>query len=120
MRALVATEHGAYAVDVEAEEVLGLEEADVPQRTADSSGSTAVVILDRRPPLRLSHDGGATWTDAGGGLPPGHGVAVHPERPELVLYAGRNRLYLSEDGGVFWHALAFELPEIRAVAWSEG
>jgi hypothetical protein len=119
MRALVATEHGAYAVDVEAEEVLGLEEADVPERTADSAGSTAVVIFERRPPLRVSHDGGTTWSDAGGGLPPGRGVAVHPEDPMLVLYAGRNRLYLSTDGGLFWRALAFELPEIRAVAWTE-
>ena len=118
MRALVATEHGTYAVDVDDEEVLGLEDVDVPQRTADSAGQTAIVILDRRPPLRVSHDGGATWTDAGGGLPPGHGVAVHPESPELVLYAARNRLYLSTDGGVFWRVLAFELPEIRAVAWN--
>ncbi len=117
MKALVATEHGAYAVDVDEEEVLGLERADVPERTADSSGSTAVVILERRPPLRISNDGGATGWDAGGGLPPGRGVAVNPENPELVLYAARNRLYLSTDGGVFWRALAFELPEIRAVAW---
>ena len=119
MRALVATAHGTYAVDVEAEEVLGLEEAELPERTADSAGPTAVVILDRRPPLRVSHDGGATWADAGGGLPPGRGVAVNPDDPELVLYAARNRLYLSGDGGVFWRALAFELPEIRGVAWAD-
>lgn len=120
MKALVATEHGVYAVDVDAEEVLGLVDAEVPERTADRAGGTAVVVLDRRPPLRVSHDGGATWSDAGGGLPPGHGVAVHPDTPEVVLYAARNRLYLSTDGGVFWRALAFELPEIRAVAWAPG
>ena len=89
MRALVATEHGAYAVDVEAEEVLGLEEAEIPERTADSAGTTAIVILDRRPPLRVSHDGGVSWTDAGGGLPPGRSVAVNPDDPQLVLYAAR-------------------------------
>lgn len=120
MKALVATEHGTYAVDVEEEEVLGLEEGEVRERSADSAGSVAVVILERRPPLRISNDGGATWWDAGGGLPPGRAVAVNPESPELVLYATRNRLYLSRDGGLFWHALAFELPEIRAVSWAEG
>jgi hypothetical protein len=106
-------------VDLETEEVLGLEEADVPPKSADSAGSTAVVIVDRRPPLRLSHDGGSSWEDAGGGLPEGRGVAVHPDEPELVLYAARNRLFLSRDGGRFWHALAPELPEIAAVAWTD-
>jgi hypothetical protein len=33
-----------------------------------------------------------------------------------VVYAARNRLYLSEDGGRFWRALAPELPEIEAVS----
>jgi hypothetical protein len=40
--------------------------------------------------------------------------------PDTLLYAGRNRLYLSRDGGRFWHALAVELPEIEAVALSAG
>ena len=31
------------------------------------------------------------------------------------IYAGRNRLYLTHDGGVFWTALAVELPEITGV-----
>ena len=34
-----------------------------------------------------------------------------------VLYAGRNRLHVSRDGGIFWRALGVELPEIRDVAW---
>lgn len=118
MRALVATAHGVYAVDVDAEEVLALEEAEVAEKSADAAGGTMVVILERRPPLRVSHDGGATWDDAGGGLPPGRAVAVNAEDPALVLYAARNRLYLSTDGGVLWRALAFELPEISAVAWA--
>jgi hypothetical protein len=33
-----------------------------------------------------------------------------------VVYAARNRIYLSTDGGRFWRALAPELPEIHAVA----
>jgi hypothetical protein len=36
-----------------------------------------------------------------------------------VLFAGEARLYVSTDGGRFWRALALELPEIEAVAWSD-
>jgi hypothetical protein len=36
-----------------------------------------------------------------------------------VLFAARNRLYLSRDGGRFWTSLAPELPAIRAVAVTE-
>jgi hypothetical protein len=34
-----------------------------------------------------------------------------------VLYAARNRLYLSRDGGRFWRGLAPELPAIEAVSF---
>jgi hypothetical protein len=34
-----------------------------------------------------------------------------------MLYAARNRLYVSLDGGVFWRSLPFELPDITRVAW---
>ena len=33
----------------------------------------------------------------------------------MIVYAARNRLYLTRDGGVFWTALTVELPEIIAV-----
>jgi hypothetical protein len=46
-------------------------------------------------------------------------VAIHRDDPDLVLYAARNRLYVSHDGGRFWAALTAELPEISAVAWSD-
>ena len=36
--------------------------------------------------------------------------------PDVVVYATRNRLYLSRDGGRFWHGLALELPEIEALS----
>jgi hypothetical protein len=39
------------------------------------------------------------------------------EDPDLILFAARNRLYLSCDGGRFWQALAPELPEISAVSF---
>ena len=84
---------------------------------AAASGATVVAVLDRRPPLAISNDAGSTWREAGGGLPPGFAVAIADEDPDLVLYAARNRLHLSRDGGRFWTALALELPEIEAVAW---
>jgi hypothetical protein len=130
MRARAQTAHGVVEIDVDEEEVVGLDaEATLPTVeppsvslplvvAADASGSFVVAVLDRRPPLAVSHDAGTTWHEAGGGLPPGRAVAVHPDDPDLVLYAARNRLYLSRDGGRFWAALAPELPEVSGVAWT--
>ena len=83
----------------------------------DAAGSTIVLVVDRRPPLLVSHDAGVTWTERGAGLPRGRAVAL-AENPDDVLYAARNRLYVSRNGGVFWRSLAVELPEIRDVASS--
>ena len=41
------------------------------------------------------------------------------ENPDVLVYAARNRLYVSRNGGVFWTALDAELPEIDAVALRE-
>jgi hypothetical protein len=82
----------------------------------DAMGSTIVLLLDRRPPLMVSHDSGHTWTERGSGLKPGRAVVLGSS-PDHVLYAARNRLYVSGDGGRFWRALAIELPEIREVGW---
>ena len=79
-------------------------------------GSTVVAVLTRRPPLVVSHDAGTTWREAGGGLPPGKAVAIDADNPDRIVYAARNRLYVSEDGGRFWRALVPELPEIDAVS----
>jgi hypothetical protein len=128
VRAAVQTEHGVYTVDVEEEVVLALDERATvespPVETglplvvaAAAAGSTTIAVLDRRPPLAVSHDAGRTWTEAGAGLPPGRAVAIADDDPDLVLYAARNRLHVSLDGGRFWRALAVELPEIEAVAW---
>jgi photosystem II stability/assembly factor-like uncharacterized protein len=128
MIALVRTVEGVVEVDIESESLLGEADAAVdhertelqlPRLVASSAaGSTVVALVDRRPPLLVSGDGGATWREAGGGLPAGFDVAVDPADPDRVLYAGRNRLYLSTDGGRFWRALEPELPDVEAIAWA--
>ena len=82
----------------------------------DAAGSTVVLAVDRRPPLLVSYDLGETWSERGGGLPKCRAVALG-ENPDRVLYAARNRLYVSTDGGRFWRSVGIELPEIRDVAW---
>ena len=128
MKVLARTPHGVYAIDVETEEVLGLVDEELTERTfraefprvisGDNAGPTVIAVVDARPPLLVSYDRGRTWSRGGGGLPPGRDVAIARDHPDFVVYAARNRLYLSEDGGRFWRALAPELPEIEAVAWA--
>jgi hypothetical protein len=124
-RALVATADGTFAVDLETDEVEpwdgDIETENVATTlprvvAAAQAGSTLVAVVDARPPLLVSHDAGQTWRESGRGLPPGFAIAVHPDEPDLVLYAGRNRLYLSRDGGRFWEPLPVELRDIEAVA----
>jgi hypothetical protein len=125
--AAVATAEGVVLVDVEEELVLGpgdrLPDVDTPKVelprvvAAARNGATIVAVLERRPPLAISHDGGVTWREAGGGLPAGFAVAIADADPDRMLYAARNRLYVSRNGGVFWSALALELPDITGVAW---
>jgi hypothetical protein len=133
MIALAGCVDGVYLVDVDGEQIVGREPGGAVERErplelappwaakrvldVDAVGSTVVLLLDRRPPLLISHDGGETWTERGGGLPAGRAVALG-ENPDEVLYGARNRLYVSANGGVFWRALAVELPEIHDVAWS--
>ena len=130
-RALVETSLGTALIDVDDEEVLELVDAEpLPPVTvagltlpllvaADSRGSRIVAVVSRRPPLVVSDDGGLTWREVGGGLPPGRALAISPEHPDQILFATAERVYLSEDGGLFWRSLALELIDIRAVAWSE-
>ena len=128
MLAHVRTVEGVLELDVEDEVVLGECGASVDHErlalelprlvAASAAGATIVAVVDRRPPLVVSYDAGATWSEAGGGLPAGFDVAVHPDDPDRVLYAARNRLYLSADGGRFWRSLEPELPDVEAVAWA--
>ena len=124
MIAVVATVAGTFAVDLETEEVGPWEEpfeappaADVrlPRLVAAAaSGATVVAVVGVKPPLVVSHDAGTTWRESGRGLPEGRAVAIADD-PDTVVFASRNRLYVTRDGGVFWSALAVELPEITSV-----
>ena len=127
MRAAAATVDGVFVVDLATEELLDVDaeppaaepiRVELPRVVAAAAcGSTVVAVVDRRPPLAVSHDAGRTWREAGGGLPLGVAVAIAEDDPDLILYGARNRLYLSQDGGRFWRALAPELPAIEEVGF---
>ena len=70
--------------------------------TASISGSSGARPRQKRPPFvdRYSRF---------------RAVAIADDDPDYVVYAARNRLYLSTNGGLFWRGLAPELPEIEAV-----
>jgi hypothetical protein len=126
MIAVVDTADGAFAVDLDTDEVEPwpgeLEQVPEPVLNlprvvaAAAAGATVIAVVDAKPPLLVSHDAGVTWRQSGRGLPPGRAVAVFEEQPDVAVYAGRNRLYVTRDGGVFWTALAVELPAIVAVS----
>jgi hypothetical protein len=126
MNVLVATVAGSFAVDLATDEVEPWD-GDVsppPAPTinlprvvaAATAGSTVAVVVDAKPPILISHDTGSTWRESGRGLPPGRAIAISADDPDLLVYAGRNLLYVSRNGGVFWSALALELPEIERIA----
>jgi hypothetical protein len=129
MIAVAVTAHGAFAVDLESGEVEPWDHAvaappepilNLPRVVAAAAaGSTIAAVVDAKPPLLVSHDAGVTWRDSGRGLPAGRAVAIAPGDPDLIVYAARNRLYVSRNGGRFWSALDAELPEIDAVELRE-
>jgi hypothetical protein len=129
MNLVVETSEGVHTIDAETEEVVdfvpGAELSEMPQPrvelpllvAAAAEGSTVVAVLDRRPPLAVSHDAGSSWREAGGGLPPGRAIAIAENDPDRMLYAAEHRVYVSQDGGRFWRALEPELPAIKRVSW---
>ena len=128
MIAHVKTTDGVAVVDLDDESLVALDPGltfEAPAQpvvslplvvAAAGTGSTVVAVVAAKPPLVVSYDAGLTWSESGRGLPRGRAVAVSGEDPDVVLYATRNRLYLSRDGGRFWRSLAVELPEIEAVS----
>jgi hypothetical protein len=126
--ALVGTVDGTFAVDLETQEVEPEEPfTPAPQPplnlprvvAAAAAGSTVVAVVDAKPPLLVSHDAGTTWRDSGRGLSEGRAVAINDLDPDIVVFATRNRLHLSRDGGIFWTSLAVELPEIQSIMLRE-
>ena len=127
MKACVRTARGTFEVDLGEEEIVGeADDFDTASVTVElprvvaaaASGATIVAVVERRPPLAISNDAGSTWREAGGGLPAGFAIAISYENPDVMLFAARNRLYLSENGGTFWRALVPELPDIEAVRFA--
>jgi hypothetical protein len=130
-RALVETSFGIASIDLESDELVSLEPGEPLPRptvegvrlpllvTADALGSRIVAIVDRKPPLLVSDDGGASWRESGGGLPAGRALAIADDHPDLILYASATRVFVSEDGGRFWRSLEPELEGIEAVAWED-
>ena len=129
MNVAVETDEGVYTLDDETDAVVdfvaGAELSETPQPqvelplliAAAREGSTVVAVLDRRPPLAISHDAGSSWHEAGGGLPPGRAVAIAENDPDRIAYATENRVYVSRDGGRFWRSLEPELSEINRIGW---
>jgi hypothetical protein len=124
MLARVSTVEGVLEVDLETEEIAPGAGIVDPQRVdtglprvvcAAAAGSTVIAVVDARPPMLVSYDAGQTWNESGRGLPPGFAIALAPDNPDTVVYAARNRLYVSRDGARFWEPLAVELPDIEAV-----
>ena len=126
--ALVATALGCVHVDLETGEAELVDDEQPRAGTAgvslpllvaaDQCGQRVVAVVDRRPPLVLSEDGGRTWDEVGGGLPAGTAVAIDPGDSDVLLFASDSRLFVSENGGRFWRALDIELIGITAVAFS--
>jgi hypothetical protein len=127
MIAIVDTEAGTFAVDLEDEEVGPWDGElspspepilNLPRVVAAAAfGPTVIAVVDAKPPLLVSHDAGVTWRESGRGLPAGRSVAIAPDDPDAIAYASRNRIHVSTDGGRFWRTLGPELPEIEAIAF---
>ena len=126
MIAAVRTVEGVVLIDVDDELVVEGQElptvdapvVELPRVVATArSGATIAAVVDRRPPVAISRDNGSTWSEAGGGLPTGFAIAIAEDDPDRMLFAGRNRIYVSVNGGIFWRALTVELPDVLAVAW---
>ena len=127
MKVLISTVAGVFSVDLETDDVEPsdgeFDLAPVPVLNlprvlaAAAAGTTVVAVVDAKPPLLVSYDAGSTWRESGRGLPAGRALAISDDDPDLIVFAARNRLFLSRNGGVFWSSLAVELPEIVAVGF---
>ena len=83
------------------------------------AGSTLVALLGQASGRHLHALAGRTWHESGGGLPRGQAIAIDEDDPDAILFAARNRVWASQDGGRFWESVAIDLPEIVAVSFRE-
>jgi hypothetical protein len=130
VKLLAETVGGVWTIDVDEDAAedfaagAALEPSAAPETglprvvAASAAGSTVVAAVDAKPPLLVSHDAGTTWRESGRGLPRGDAVSVAAADPDRVAFAAGTRLWLSRDGGRFWHALELELDEdVVALDW---
>ena len=81
--------------------------------------------VDGRLVVTRTRDGGASFETLTRGLPPGpsydlcyrHALAVDASGERLAMASTTGNLWVSEDGGVAWHALSTHLPPVSAVAF---
>ena len=84
---------------------------------AGTSGRLGVLDASECPPTFSSPPGQVVGVIAGGPSALTRSAEGAEDDPDRMLYAARNRLYVSANGGVFWRSLPFELPDIDSVAW---
>ncbi|WP_267161420.1 WD40/YVTN/BNR-like repeat-containing protein [Halovenus salina] len=82
-----------------------------------------VYAADEGPVVYRSEDGGDSWRSCGDDLPEAGAadtLAVHPERPKTLFYAGEidgeSRLFVSHDAGDSWERLGGGLPRTWRLA----
>ena len=129
MLALVATAAGTFSVDLDSEEVGAAEPfrrrsaaaaQPAPGRRRRRGRLDGRRAVDARPPLLVSYDAAPPGASPDAVFRRGAQSRSAEADPDTLAYAARNRLYVSRDGGVFWTALAVELPEIEALDLVEG
>jgi len=109
---------GAHWVDVTPKGVTAWSKVAMIE-TSHTAAGTAWAAVDRHrlddpaPYVYRTRDGGASWTLAAAGIPPGsfvNAIREDPRRPGL-LYAGTEKgFYVSFDGGDRWQPLQLNLP----------
>jgi photosystem II stability/assembly factor-like uncharacterized protein len=95
----------------------GIEKALVNALLFDSGSHRLYAATDSHGVL-VSYDGGATWSSAGTGLPPGTPICALAQIDAQTIAAGaQNGLYPSRDSGTTWQAANSGLgaPQIHAV-----
>ena len=89
---------------------------------AESDSSRLYLAENSSDQFVRSDDGGQTWTNYFGSLPPNNSIsdiAVHPTDPNTVAvstsgYTAANKVFMSTNGGVTWNNITSNLPNVPA------